>query len=178
MSGLLRNKLLMLMSGLLQLSDSWARNSLSFVIAACSVEPSGDSSKLLLRSKLLLLRNKLLLLRNKLLLLRNKLLLLGYKLLLLRYKLLLLRSKSLRSSLLRSKLLDWSGLLLRSGNCSSRASGLNTANMDIFFSGNFLMDVGLGSNFFMHIRHAPRTVVRGEGSGGGGQRKNNEKLHD
>merc|ERR1719211_677165 len=164
MSGLLqlshswaRNKLLMLMSGLLQLSHSWARNSLSFVIAASSVEPSGDSSKLLLRSKLLLL---------------------GYKLLLLRYKLLLLRSKSLRSSLLRSKLLDWSGLLLRSGNCSSRASGLNTANMDIFFSGNFLMDVGLGSNFFMHIRHAPRTVVRGEGSGGGSQRKNNEKLHD
>merc|ERR1719211_227649 len=164
MSGLLqlshswaRNKLLMLMSGLLQLSHSWARNSLSFVIAASSVEPSGDSSKLLLRSKLLLLRNKLLLLR---------------------YKLLLLRSKSLRSSLLRSELLDWSGLLLRSGNCSSRASGLNTANMDIFFSGNFLMDVGLGSNFFMHIRHAPRTVVRGEGSGGGSQRKNNEKLHD
>merc|ERR1719211_27688 len=171
MSGLLRNKLLMLMSGLLQLSDSWARNSLSFVIAACSVEPSGDSSKLLLRSKLLLLRNKLLLLRNKLLLL-------GYKLLLLGYKLLLLRSKSLRSSLLRSELLDWSGLLLGSGNCSSRASGLNTANMHIFFSGNFLMDVGLGGNFFMHIRHAPRTVLRGEGSGGGGQRKNNEKLHD
>merc|ERR1719211_414208 len=177
MSGLLqlshswaRNKLLMLMSGLLKLSHSWARNSLSFVIAACSVKPSGDSSKLLLRSKLLLLRNKLLLLRNKLLLL-------GYKLLLLRYKL-LLRSKSLRSSLLRSELLDWSGLLLRSGNCSSRASGVNTANMDIFFSGNFLMDVGLGSNFFMHIRHAPRTVVRGEGSGGGSQRKNNEKLHD
>merc|ERR1719211_749246 len=150
MSGLLRNKLLMLMSGLLQLSHSWARNSLSFVIAASSVEPSGGSSKLLLRSKLLLLRNKLL----------------------------LLRSKSLRSSLLRSELLNWSGLLLRSGNCSSRASGLNTANMDIFFSGNFLMDVGLGSNFFMHIRHAPRTVVRGEGSGGGSQRKNNEKLHD
>merc|ERR1719211_124252 len=156
MSGLLRNKLLMLMSGLLKLSHSWARNSLSFVIAACSVKPSGDSSKLLLRSKLLLLRNKLLLLRNKL----------------------LLRSKSLRSSLLRSELLDWSGLLLGSGNCSSRASGLNTANMDIFFSGNFLVDVGLGSNFFMHIRHAPRTVLRREGSGGGGQRKNNEKLHD
>merc|ERR1740129_1033591 len=140
----------MLMSGLLQLSDSWARNSLSFVIAASSVEPSGDSSKLLLRSKLLLLRNKLLLLR---------------------YKLLLLRSKSLRSSLLRSELLDWSGLLLRSGNCSSRASGLKTANMDVFFSGNFLVDVGLGGNFFMHIRHAPRTVVRGKGSGGGSQRK-------
>jgi hypothetical protein len=152
---LLRNKLLLLL-----LSEGRARNSLALVVTASTVEPGGNEPLLLLRSKLLLLRSKLLL-RHKLLLLRNKLL--------------LLRNKLLRSSALRGKLLDGSGLLLGSGDLSSGASGLNAADVDVGLGGHLLVDVGLRGNFLVHIRNTAGAVLGGEGHGGGGQRKND--LH-